>query len=296
MNRKIFRLFAVIAFAVLAFTGCQKEIDIIPNTDNNIIKSGEYSEPAVIDGQTLIFEYTKNRRKGMITDETYLEQQTIKDYPYNATANSYRVIKVTRPNGRYFWIMIDNFKYNAGTGCYIYVNNSANLATYGRLYKWQVAQNNRTKILMKLPKIINGVPTAPIYSVYGRLPNFQDIKDLLETTSIGNLPSNGTTPDMGTNLYYDAFLAGREDAWGDLTKAYPTLAGWRDNMDVAPGNQEFNSLTTWGRFWTSELAVTGAHYPLEIKDDIYMWSAYINAGHDDRYSFSVRYVFEPTYQ
>lgn len=57
-----------------------------------------------------------------------------------------------------------------------------------------------------------------------------------------------------------------------------------------------NGQTIWGRFWTAELAVTGAHYPLEIRDDVYMWSAYINAGHDDRYAFSVRYVFEPTYQ
>ncbi len=289
---KFFRLFAIIAVVGLAFTGCQKENDIIPNADNNIIKSGEYSEPAVIDGQTMIFNQNKSRLKGLFAEESWIEQQTIKDYPYNSTANSYRVIKVVRPNGKYFWIMIDNFKYNAGTGSYIYGNNSANLATYGRLYKWQVAMNSKTKIYMLLPKYLNGVPTGGNQAVYGSLPNFQHIKDMLETTAIGNLPTNGTTPDLGNNMYYDAFLAGRE--FNPLPEtAYPTLAGWRDNMDVAPGNQEYNSLTTWGRFWTSELAVTGAHYPLEIKDETYMWSAYINAGHDDRYAFSVRYVFEP---
>jgi hypothetical protein len=104
MKKQIFKLFAVIAFAVLAVTACQKDTEIIPNTNN--IRSGEYSMPAVIDGQTLIFNNYKNRRKGMIADETDpsfgIDQQTIKDYPYNSTANTYRVIKVTRPNGRYF--------------------------------------------------------------------------------------------------------------------------------------------------------------------------------------------------
>lgn len=193
--------------------------------------------------------------------------------------------------------MIDNFKYNTGTGSYIYGNNTANLETYGRLYKWTTANTNKTKIKMYLPVYNASGDSIGNSYVYGALPTFQQIRDLLETTTIGNLPENGTSPDYplenGTfGMYYDAFLAGRGFA-NSGEDAYHSLAGWRDNMDVAPGNTEFNSINSWGRFWTNELAGTGFHYPLEIKDETYNWTAYINAGHDDRFAFSVRYIFKP---
>lgn len=199
--------------------------------------------------------------------------------------------------------MIDNFKYypTNGTGSSIYQNNPSNLPIYGRLYTWDAANLNKSKIKMILPRIVNGVVGAN-YTIYGRLPRIDDLQDLFETTAIGNLHENGVTPDAplysnltNPKLYYDAFLAGREDAAGDFTKAYPTLAGWRDNLPLIPGNTEYNDLTMSGTFWTNIAVGTDAHTPLSIANDEYMWSAYLNCGCANGYGFSVRYVFEPIY-
>ncbi len=306
--KQLSKFFAAFALLAALMTGCEKD-DLNKLSENTeVVLSGDVQKPAVIDGQTMIFNLPKNNLKGLFTDETSsgtnIEQQIIKDYPYTTAANSYRVIKVVRPDGRYFWIMIDNYKYNTGSGCYTYGNNTSNLATYGRLYTWTMASSvaATNRIYMKLPRIVNGVPSSPIYTVYGRLPKFQDIKDLFESTVIGNLPSNGTNPsdplfdpnNANPKFYYDAFLAGREEAFGDYTKAYPSLAGWRDTYPT--GSNQYYQLNQKGQFWTAELAVTGAHYPLSIAGEVDDHSAYINVGHSDAFGFSVRYVFEPIYQ
>jgi len=301
-NSKVFAIFFI---AILFFASCQKEELVVESTNettNNVfVSSGFFSEPAIINGDSIVFNFQKNVTKGF-TNDLILEQKIIKDYPYSTTSNTYRVIKVVRPNGRYFWIMIDNFKY-ASSGSWIYGFNNSNLDISGRLYNWNAAYSNRTKIMMMLPKItapskIASDPISkdpPLYPVFGRLPNFQDIKDLLESSSIANSAMNGT--NVFEHDYFDAFVFGLANANWDATKANHTLGGWRDNLIGTPGtNAEFSDINVRGRFWTNEIDTPGSHYPLEISNLEYFWSAYVNAGHADGYGFSVRYVFEPIYQ
>ncbi len=242
-----------------------------------------------------MFRKSKNYLKGYtgaFMGETGIAKQS-------GSTVTYQTIKVTRPNGKVFFIMIENFKYNA-TDSWSYGNNPSNDATYGRLYTWTAAYNNRNRVYMQIPRYSN-TTLQPIPGTTsnrpGNLPTFTEIKDLLETEVIGNLPGNGTTifDSPSYMYYYDNFVFGIADN-PDPVAAYHTLAGWRDNMELAPGNQEFNDLCVRGRFWTNELAVTGRHYPFEVGTEGDSWVGYVNAGHNDKFAFSVRYVFYPIYQ
>jgi len=314
MFRKTIKNAAIIFAVAVSLVSCQKDDEKIQEPQSVRMFGAEGI--LTNDGTKLSIKLKKNPTtglKGLIADETgnglCIEEQTITDL--QSVTNSYRVIKVVRPDGRYFWIMIDNFKYlpTPSTGSYVYENNPSNVATYGRLYKWTTAYNNRTKIRMKLPKYVNGnvvlggngLPV--LYSVGGKLPSIADIKDMLESTTMPAHSQSGITVWGGDNAvhqYYDAFLAGREDKYYDETAAYPTLAGYRDNMEApgVPANHlEFGLKNIYGTYWLSdtEPGFTTAHYPLTITDNSngMEWNAYVNAMCDDGFGHSVRYIFEP---
>lgn len=302
MNRNILKLLGIVLFASVMLSACTKDEQLDVKQQVKVVDQGLVSEPAIIDGESIMFQINKNRTKGAVIDETgFWDNQisTIND----DEGNTYKVLRVQKPGtNRYFWIMIQNFKRSATSGSWIYGNNPANLTTHGRLYNYTTADNLKTKVKMYLPMYNND---GTEYKVNGNtvmtwrtghLPNMDEINALLETTSIGNLPSIGTTVWQGSLFYYDAFLGGDIQYTGT---ADATLSGWRDRIEIAPGNTEFNHLHLWGRFWSSISEpgfTTTHHYPFEIKDESTDYVAYINALHNNGFGFAVRYVIDPYYR
>jgi uncharacterized protein (TIGR02145 family) len=305
--KNLVKLTCVFWAAVLLMAGCQKEENfstIKPTEKTQLF--GEPNQPANLGEKSLQLEINKpkNNLKGLLGTEDYLT--TGWAYQVGNSSESYKTIRVDRPNGRFFYIMIENLHINPNTnGSWVYNNDNANIQEYGRLYDWTNADNLKQQVYMQLP-MINSATGQIIknVNVAGSLPTFDDLKDLLEVSYIGNLPSNGTdifdVYNNGWYWYYDAFLAGIEDQQMDYTSAYHSLGGWRDNLDVVPNNQEFNNINQLGVFWTSVASTSGNHYPLRISYNetptTYYFSSYINVGCANRYGFSVRYVFYPQYR
>ncbi|MBR4266088.1 MAG: hypothetical protein IKQ46_08555 [Bacteroidales bacterium] len=310
INRFVIKSFAAtIAVAAFALSSCDKDEPKI--TEKNIeaektfvVTNGKYSNPAVIDGITYQYNRKEKLSKAFFIDYSDPELDTmfstVKDYPYNATANTYKVMKVWRKSepGKYFWVMIENFRYKPGDSSYVYNNDEANAQTYGRFYHWEIANECAHKIKMNLPRRrADGTYTTIKYPTYGHLPSRQDINDIMEVTSIGHLPENGTTVfDFDYEWgYYDIFLSGREYYDGvDENAANHTMAGCLDNTDFEADEFDFINKTVF--FWTDDNYngfISYAHYPLEIDYYNGAYSAFINALHADHYGFSVRYVFEP---
>jgi len=297
MNSQTFRLVAkiIIPFATLLIAGCENEnvLEMQTLDDCSIVTSGFVERPLILSGDTLLFEGYHSQLKGY-----YIEADpSLKGTALVSNIPTYSTLKVYRQNEplKFFYIMVENLRANV-TSSWAYQNNSNNVNVYGRLYTWQAAYNYRNNVVMRLPKYsaTTGLPiTTATYPVGGKLPSFDDIRDLLRVSSLGNLPSNRTS--FWDSDAYNNFVFGLSEKW-DVADAFHSLSGWRDNMQVVPGNQEFNDLNYRGRFWTNELAATSAHYPLEVRDDTQEWVAYINAGHADTYAFAVRYVFYPTFQ
>lgn len=240
---------------------------------------------------------TSNLSKSFLYEPEDIEFDVIRDYPYGTKGNEYRVMKVKRQadTTKYFWIMIDNFRYKTKTGSFVYNNDESNAEIYGRFYHWETANECGNKIQMKLPRRNkDGSYTKKKYPTFGHLPTIQDFKDLLETDVIGAHPWDGVQIyddfDYG---YYDFFLSGEEyfeSAEPEL--AYHTMAGFRDNSDSH--NSPFDDIHNEVYFWTSERSGSSdCHYPLDIMFNDGAYSAFINAGHANHYGFSVRYVFEP---
>ncbi len=299
-NLNFLVVFALVAFL---FAGCEKD-GLVEN--DNVKLSGNPEQVAIINGQSFQIEYekpkNKEKEKGLIIDEsTWIEKGIASTL---GSSEQYETIKVYRQNNpsSYFYIMIENLRYNPNNnGSWAYDNNQSNVSVYGRLYDWQTANNLKSKIYMRLPKVINQT-TVPMKR-FGQLPTIQDIKDLLETTrNIGHLPSNGTSVYGGENAckyYYDAFLFGLEEAYFS-SDGYHSLAGWRDNLDVSPTNNEFNHINETGVFWlreSSSVAGDKFHFPLRIShtetSTTYLMNAYINVECANRFGFAVRYVFYP---
>ena len=228
---------------------------------------------------------------------------TAVEYPFTSTARQYSVMKVERKSepGKYFWVMIENFAYKNGDSSYVYGNNEANAAIYGRMYHWSIAKECENKVRMRLPRRrADGTYTAAKFPTYGHLPTRQDINDICEVESIGHLPSNGTTIynlDPTGNYYYDVFISGRDlDEDMNPESAYHTLGGWLDNTDYYwLSNRDYCDINENVFFWTNDGIdwIDDSHYPLEIDYEGGEYSAFINALHADNYGFYVRYVFEP---
>lgn len=271
-----------------------------------MITHGDISQPAVIDGKTYEWKFERKRRlsKSFFIDYSspiYDSMFSVaNEYPFSPTSRTYQVMKVWRKSesGKYFWIMIENFKYKPGDSSYVYNNVEANAQTYGRMYHWEIANECGSKVRMLLPGRFNdGTYTNTTFPTYGHLPTIQDINDVMEVDAIGFLPETGTTIfdfdyDYG---YYDLFLSGREfyDEINE-TAAYHTLGGWLNNTDYATNG--FYDLNERSFYWTSTQPSEnnyGFHYPLRIYNDDGNYAAFINISHANHYGFYVRYVFEP---
>jgi uncharacterized protein (TIGR02145 family) len=211
---------------------------------------------------------------------------TIKD---NA-GNTYKIMKVWRtsnPN-KYFWIMIENFRYVAGKGCYLYRNDASEVNEYGRLYHWETANECGGKIHMDLPyRKASGKYTKKNYTTYGHLPTKQDISDLM---GIPNFQRGGLNEISGLK-YYDVFLVGRDktDIEDDFS-VFHSIAGYMDNTDYP--YSDFDSRHNCGMYWMQE-GSRDAHQPLRIEYDDDNYTAYYHVWHHNHYAMSVRYVFEP---
>jgi uncharacterized protein (TIGR02145 family) len=303
MLKNVFKSVLFLAAMSLFFVACQKSENETPTkpVSDDIVKSGVSDQPAIINGAMYQFEFQKSTKikKGRVQNEsTWITTDIAKVI---GSTEQYQTMRVDRPNGSYFYVMIENLRYNPNSnGSWVYDNNPSNALVYGRLYNWQAAYDLKSKVYMQLPKTVNGV--TRVLNRYAALPSIQDIKDILETTqNISNLPETGTDIEGGENVwnyYYDAFVSGLA-LTADSTIANRTLGGLRDNVDVAPTNMEFRMINKIGKFWLNESSNPEgtSHYPLSVENfyqnraNYYM--AYINVAHDNRYGLSVRYVFYP---
>ncbi len=226
----------------------------------------------------------------------------------------YKVMKINRRNSdKYFYIMLENLSVKLDTGCCAYQYSEANAAKYGRLYSWYAANALAQDFTMKLPIYkVDGTVIQGL-TVKGRLPNKEDIYDLLEVDSLGYNYDNGFSiddcydqgvADVSKYMYYDMFLFGIEDADADDSKAFHCLGG--SYSDPHNCSQTFNGLNQRGSFWTSVsyLNSKSGHQPLRIdyKNNSgntfnFVASALfsVNATIYDNERLSVRYVFEPKY-
>ncbi len=305
MKRKI--LFAtLVACAGLFFSACQDEevkIADVPDGGDSapaIVNSGDENSPNLIE-----YRRSKSLSKSFYYDYSYPEANdmfsTVQDYPYNASANTYQVMKVWRRSDptKYFWIMIENFRYRANDSSFVYDNNEANASVYGRMYHWAIAKECENKVMMRLPRRnADGTYTLGSYPTFGHLPTIQDINDLMEVDQIGHLSSNGTTIfDFPENGYYDVFLSGRTfDGSASPESARHSLGGWLDNTDYFYfTNRSYCDINEKAYYWLADTpSSTGSsHYPLRIYRNDGEYVAFVNASHANNYGFYVRYVFEP---
>jgi uncharacterized protein (TIGR02145 family) len=298
---------ALIAFILIAITACEKQdITVSENKlESKIVTTGNNSEPATINGVKYVFESKMDafKLKGVYADHTNgapwlrIKQGIVKVENSSKTYIAMQILRSTDP-GDYFYIMCENLDIpGTNSNKYIaYDHSDENAEKYGLLYDWDEANNLSSTVYMDLPMVYNGVEYTQYTSrCYARLPNRNDIEYLLGST-IGNLPSNGTSPSADpAKMYYDAFVGGL----GAENEAYDiTLVGYANNMDYSP--QRFFGMQKYTKLWTADLTPAGnAAYPLSIdrvsnSGTIYNYVAFINAGHAKRYGMVVRYVFEPS--
>ena len=277
-------------------------------------------------------ERKKSISKGVLIDETSYYNQYIQDqYPdrkltdivkfsYKSKEYEFKVLRVDRKSdpGKYFYVMIDNLDVKLDTACWVYGDDERNAKKYGRLYTWYAANALAKKITMGLPKYKNNHPILRndkdtiLFPTKGRLISTKDILDIIECNTIGNLPKNGFSvddidmTDDYAMLYYDVFIGGLDgplNGTPDYSRGEKTLGGYRNTFRQDPMywnywiNGWYTGLNQVAYIWLKDEAAYGTcHYPLEIDyDDDYNYVAMINAGHEDKYGFSVRYVFEPIY-
>ena len=237
-----------------------------------------------------------------------------------------KVLRVDRKSepGKYFYVMIDNLNVALDTACWAYADNVSNVSTYGRLYTWPAANALATQISMQLPVYSATNPTqqisgVPAQLVQAQILSQQDVCDIIECDTIGHMPEYGysvicnlsSAPGHGIlNMplfYYDVFVGGL--AWSghiDYTLGHHTLGGFRNTIQQDPMYWEYwvngwyTGINTKAFIWLRDRSGSETHpfhYPLVIEyNNNYNYSAYVNAGHWDKYGYSVRYIFEPVYQ
>lgn len=205
-------------------------------------------------------------------------------------------VRRKQDTSRYFWVMIENFKYKPGDSSYVYNNVEANAATYGRMYHWEIANECATKVKMQLPRRNpDGSYTTTKYPTYGRLPSLQDVADILEVDSICNWPGNGTNIfNFDYNVgYYDVFLSGREYYDDEVNEegADHTMGGCMDNTDRLICYSHLHNRVD---FWLSDyVGEPDSHYAMVISNYNDDYRAFVNGLCVNHYGFYVRYVFEP---
>ncbi|MBQ4408537.1 MAG: hypothetical protein II852_16180 [Bacteroidales bacterium] len=304
MNKYFVKIAVVLFLVAFAMSACDKDVgtddSIVENNGTEsplVVTHGYVSQPAVIDGKK--YEWTFERKnslsKSFYFDWTDSDMDdmfsTAKEDP---TSRTYKVMKVWRKSqpGKYFWIMIENFKFNMGDSSYVYNNVDTNAEVYGRMYHWEIANQCASLVRMNLKRIdANGNEFGPKIPTPGRLPTTQDLCDLMEQNYVDKyVNSFNPYTDWG---YYDVFLSGREFYNGLYAPAaYPTMGGWMDNTDY--GYQYYDYLHQEVNFWTSDwYLVESAHYPLRIMYQNGLYHAFLNAPSANHYGMYVRYVFEP---
>ena len=249
------------------------------------------------------------------------------DFDYHNVNYSMKVLRVDRMSepGKYFYVMIDNLKVQMDTACWAYADDESYVSTYGRLYTWPAANALASQITMTLPvysaanpsQQISGVPDQPVQA---KILSWQDVCDIIECDTIGHMPCYGYTVDQTLEptvpghgmlniplFYYDVFVGGLEGSgYTDYSRGLHTLGGFRNTIQQDPMYWEYwvngwyTRINSYACIWLSNRSGSENnpyHYPLDIQyDNNYNYTACINAGHWDKYGFSVRYVFEPVYQ
>ena len=253
--------------------------------------------------------------------ENYKPFDTI-NFTYNNKKYEIKLLRVDRKSepGKYFYVMIDNLDIKLDTACWVYADDENNAKKYGRLYTWPAAHALAQKIKMNLPVYYANNPTQKKHKIplpaTARLINSRDVCDIIENNAIGNLPENGFTIEKHIEslaesdlpmFYYDIFIGGLEGPSGDM--AYDesigqhTMGGWRNTAYSANTSYYINGwyldLNERAFIWLDDddCCPQWYHTPLEIElTNGFNYSAFINAGHSNKYGFSVRYVFEPFYK
>ena len=294
-------------------TACEEEVICTSESSEEQIVNHNYDGDSVL----LVRRYTsQGLSKGYRMQNSNIETAyvTSDDGKY-----TYKVMKVYRRNSNhYFYIMMENLDcpYEAPTdtqiSCWTYGGDESNAKTYGRLYTWEAANALRHKFSMDLAKYAaDGVTVRiPDFTCFARLMNKEDVLDLLESDTIGNLYYNSISLNDDyydkDSCYYDAFVFGTEHAHGNEANAYHSLGGMRDmyytEHVLYEENHYYWDKNKMGHFWTSEKPGKSdkEHIPLHIMrrsvtGTVYEFVAFWNAGWDNRNGFSVRYVFEPSY-
>jgi hypothetical protein len=357
--KKFYYFSAVVTMAVtmLCGTSCQEEEVKVSNGD---LTNGKISEVInkdsvlTIDGKRMewninITPQKKSISKGMIIDEKTYYEIDLKDYfpnDYEITKtitynhknkdntttkykiNLLRIDRRTEP-GKYFYVMTENLNVELDTACWLYGDKYDNIK-YGRLYTWHSATELAKKIRINLPVYFKNEPTRKKFKteplVKARLLSVQDVKDIIESDYIGNMPYNGYTIDDNFNApeheiandfqlyYYDAFLCGLLKSANnkpDELSGQKSLGGYRDTQQHPESEWKYyekgwyTSLNENGLIWLSDNSIPNhpewepndCHLPLYIeKNSKYNYTAFINVGRLNKYGFSVRYVFEPRYE
>lgn len=274
MTRQYLYLLAITSIVMLTLISCEKETlikTLNSGTNDTLISQGIAKCPIY----RFNFKHSLNKSFFMVYSDIESDTMfsTAQEYPYNSTANKYKVMKVYRKSDptKFFWIMIENFRYKSPNGCYVYNDIESNAKTYGRLYHWEVAKECEKKIRMNIPrKQADGAYTQKTFPTYGHLPTRQDILDLLEVESIGVFPENNSVSVLDLdcdNFYYDVFLSGR-DFFDEVNEkaAYHSIAGCRDNTDY--NFRDYMEIHNRAFFWLDTEPNPNEnphyHYPFEI--------------------------------
>ncbi len=318
-NNNIQAAFAIMFSMLITFVSCEREDDSeMPNA-----KQAECIKYAANDNipDAQQWNLSVTRKSPSLSKGYYIDLSLLgKGYEFDSCTYRknrnvhYKVMKIYRRNSnKYFYIMMENLNINLDTGCCAYNRSESNAAKYGRLYSWFAANAAAQDFTMKVPIYKANGDSIPGYTVKGRLPNEEDIYDLLEVESLGMNCYKGFSiddcydqglADDSKHMYYDMFLFGMEDADADDTKAFPRLGG--GYSDPHNCSQMFAGLNEWGQYWTSvaHLNCSSGHKPFRIdyKDNSgntynFVASAYFstNVTVYDNERLSVRYVFEPKY-
>lgn len=321
MKKKILKLalFLLVVAFVFVIPSCDKEevqteepaSGVLPDQSAAVMSHGSFSGTPLIEfrrGKSLSKTYLFGKLEKPKYDTMF---STAKEFPFNSSARKYKVMKVWRHSdpGKFFWIMLENFKYKPGDSSYVYDNKESNAAFYGRMYHWSIAKQCERKVGMFVQKrLSDGTYTDEddLSFTYGRLPTVQDIEDLMEVTTppvFGSYYETGPTLfdvaalDDGSYVgYYDAFISGRENYGWDYNDStyYHTLAGWLDNTDLYwLTHRSYQDIHEQVCFWLNDSSIPNAHYPFEIRYQDGAFVASIPAHALDHYGYCVRYVFDP---
>ncbi len=294
---------AIVMFAAFTLYSCEKETETI---SQSVI---EQSTDSILTINGKRMEWKLNLKNGnklskgfhMNTSDLGLEFGTA--YYTQDPSKRYTTMKVRRRNSeRYFYIMIENLDIELDTACWAYKNDESYVSKYGRMYTWNSGHALAKKINMKLPVYdTDGNVIAKSVGTPGRLLNTEDVLDIIEAETIGNLPTCGyhaeSDYEKWGSFYFDTFVFGVEDADGDLSKGHSVLSGNR------LGGGGYTGLNKAGYYWMDDGVdfIKKAHYEFRFakethtETDVLNYSAFINSLAANSFGHTIRCVFEPRY-